>query len=174
MTAIFIAGFGDRLITGPVTRYVERWQAQAPATTIISRTWYEGAMIARDVALALPNEALCLIGHSYGADTALKILPTLCRSPELLVTIDPVGHWPPNMSKVRRSVGTWLNVRAEPEMPGLDDLLAVSGGKYPPLEEAHHQHVWIGRHKEFRAMMAHGSPSAEHLLTSYGLVAAQR
>lgn len=169
MTVICIAGFGDRLITGPVTRYVARWQAQQPAQTILSRTWYEGRLIVQDIAEATRSKALCLIGHSYGADTALKLLPRLVRAPDLLITIDPVGHWLPDTDRVRQAVGTWLNVRAEPETPGLDDLLAMTGGKYPRLEAAHHQHVWTGRHKEFRAMMTHGSPSAEQLLGRIGL-----
>jgi pimeloyl-ACP methyl ester carboxylesterase len=41
-----------------------------------------------------PAEPINLIGHSWGGDTAGNIAVTYRRRINLLITVDPVGHWP--------------------------------------------------------------------------------
>ena len=49
---------------------------------------FEAALVLNSVPESTP---LILIGHSYGGDSILKVLPFIKRRVQLVVTIDPVG-----------------------------------------------------------------------------------
>ena len=86
--------------------------------------------------------SLCVVGHSYGGDTALDVAYKYPkREIDLLVTLDPVArftHW----NCVREHVGWWVNVRVDPTGPG--NAIAVLGGHYGPRPGAN-QDIDLGR-----------------------------
>ncbi|MBY0406897.1 MAG: hypothetical protein K2Q01_04345 [Rickettsiales bacterium] len=71
--------------------------------------------IDRAVALidALPTDVqVNIIGHSYGGDTAAKVVIQRPDRINLLITNDPVSWLPPDYEKVRDGVNQWVNVNA--------------------------------------------------------------
>lgn len=62
----------------------------------------------------LPADArIRIVGHSYGGDTAAKIVANSGRKIELLVTVDPVSRGTPNFEKVRANTVRWINLYAD-------------------------------------------------------------
>ncbi|MBN8530389.1 MAG: alpha/beta hydrolase [Alphaproteobacteria bacterium] len=103
------------------------------------------------------NITINLIGHSYGGDTAAKIAVANPGRVEMLVTVDPTSWIRPDFSKVRNSVGTWINVNAvgKPGSYSVGNFFAGVGGRWKNDPKGY-SHVFISayeNHPEFQRMM---------------------
>jgi pimeloyl-ACP methyl ester carboxylesterase len=136
--------------------------------------WTDARGIARLLAALAPDNHVTLVGHSYGAETAFKVVARTARPVDCLISIDPVGRRRPSWAAIRAGARVWLNVRAEPspDRRSFDDTIGWAGGKYPrppgPDHAAAPDHAILAdaTHGAFRAMMIaeKGGTSGEALL----------
>jgi pimeloyl-ACP methyl ester carboxylesterase len=65
-----------------------------------------------------------LIGHSYGVDSAAKIVEKLLTRIHTLITIDPVGGDTQNIKTLKDKTKLWINVTAVGEGISIGDFWA--------------------------------------------------
>lgn len=73
--------------------------------------------------------SVIVIGHSYGGNSAAKIVATGCRV-DNLITVDPVGRFKPNFRNVSKFSGTWKNYVAIGGGMNINNCVARVGGWY--------------------------------------------
>ena len=90
-----------------------------------------------------PATQIVLIGHSYGASTAAKLVAA-GHQVNLLVTIDPVGWAPVQLAQIQQHCQQWLNFRAADTKTNFANMVARAGGwwQQAPFQFAH-QHIDI-------------------------------
>lgn len=167
---LFIGGLGDAWFSRIIARYAADYAALNPGCECSYHSWYALRAVRARLA-ALPADAhVTLVGHSYGADTALHA--ARARAVDVLIGIDPVGRLRPAWATVRPHARLWLNIRAEPSSANrtTDDTIAAIGGKHPrppaPGQPGapDHAHTADVTHGAFRTMMRAGTPSGQTLL----------
>ena len=170
---VFIGGFGDRF-SGIVSGYRKAFAAEHPERRTASFHWHQGsrAMAAiRAVRAREPHEPIHVIGHSYGAATAVALtraLHALGIDVALLITIDPVSRVRPRgPARATR----WINVNARPmSSNGLrGDWWSAWGGQWRgwPQVRAHAHCDAPYHHNEFTGLFEFvppGGRSARDLL----------
>lgn len=104
--------------------------------------WYEQKQL-RQLLQRYPSEQLVLIGHSYGASTAAKLVAK-GHSVHVLITLDPVGWQPVALHRIPQHCHYWLNVRAADTKANFANWVARAGGwwQHAPRQFAH-QHLEI-------------------------------
>lgn len=129
---IFIGGGFDDKVTHIVEDYRVRYAAANPGYQCHYFPWKNEAGIAGP-SMHLQPVIITLVGHSYGADSAFSVVTGSKRAINVLISIDPVGHFRPSWASIRGKCQIWLNVRAEPSSNkrSFDDTIARIGGKYP-------------------------------------------
>jgi pimeloyl-ACP methyl ester carboxylesterase len=162
---VFIGGFFDRWLSENVKNVVKdvvKTLPMKPNTEVWYSDWRgvmdDGSSLDTYLRSLPSNVKLRIVGHSYGADTAVDIALRCERQIDRLITIDPVGgqldssSWPKvrvppqppapypaewkvkisaKLAGARKCTSLWFNVNAE---PGNDwdesDGIAYLGGKY--------------------------------------------
>ncbi len=86
---------------------------------------------AQEILAKYEHHMICLVGHSYGGDTAMRVAYFLSRMTQvgLLVTLDPVSmeaHFPFQRfyHSLQDEKTKWINVYVKPE------LISVLGGRW--------------------------------------------
>lgn len=104
--------------------------------------WFEVARLRR-LLQSYPAQQIVLIGHSYGASTAAKLVAK-GNAVNVLITLDPVGWQPVAMHNISRHCQHWLNFRAADTKPNFANWVARAGGwwQHAPQPFAH-QHIDI-------------------------------
>lgn len=180
---IFIGGFFDDTINGPVKTYLSpdnpvqipnhHYFPHSPESDIL------------DFIAGLPEYTVInIVGHSYGGDTAVMVAGQCRRRVHLLITIDPVNSRDPTypvppgpaagrppstdsmlatriakIKAMRANTGIWVDVDALPDEPDDSDRLAELGGKwdYLPWKPVQYADIFIPgkgfHHKQFEQMM---------------------
>src|ERR1700728_888971 len=132
MADIFVGGFGDG---GMLARSIVAGYQKTYAKTHVGSVYFEWTS-SEDIVKYLDklslDEAINLIGHSYGGDTAAVIAARYKRRINVLVTIDPVGHTGTGtMNLMKGNCTVWVDVNAVPEWHGgLSNLAAGIGGAW--------------------------------------------
>lgn len=104
--------------------------------------WYEKQRLMRLLQSYSP-EHIVLVGHSYGASTAAKLVAK-GHSVHVLITLDPVGWQPVALHRIPQHCHYWLNVRAADTKANFANWVARAGGwwQHAPQQFAH-QHLEI-------------------------------
>ena len=104
--------------------------------------WFEHQRLRR-LLQNIPAEQIVLIGHSYGASTAAKLVAK-GHQVNLLITLDPVGWGPVALARIPQYCQHWLNFRAANTKANFANIVARAGGwwQHAPLDFAH-QHIDI-------------------------------
>lgn len=160
---VFVGGFGDKTFQGPVARYAREFGNRNNGFDTRYFAWHQRGKILLALREAQPGQKTVLVGHSYGADTALKLVIDKSCQVDLLVTIDPVGRFGRPAYENRPATAQCLNVSVKPSAFSPLDLVAAVGGRYPALP-ADINYIWRGNHWGFAEMMRLGTPSAEELI----------
>lgn len=111
--------------------------------------WTQGGMAATKIAFwqRETQQAVCLIGHSLGGNTALDCAYTLSGSYgrtakiHLLVTLDAVGPLTtapigPIYLEKTGNIAVWTNVWVDVSLPGCGNRVASLGGHWGERKEA--------------------------------------
>lgn len=172
---IFIGGFLDKY-TGLVVLYRQAFGKQHPDRTTCCFEHNQRRQIIATVSeakAANPRLVVNLVGHSWGAATAVKVVNELSKRGldiDLLITIDPVCR---RKLGVDSAVTRWINVNAAPATSnGWDgDNYATLGGKWghwPTRCSARHgnaEHCDAPfHHNEFTALFEYAPPGASSAL----------
>src|ERR1700761_383742 len=105
---IFVGGAGD-----DTSAIVKGYYSAYHATHLDSAyySWEELDAIVKDINNTKDDNPINLIGHSYVGDAAAAAALKNCGRVNLLITLDTVGRFHlRNMSEVRDSVKTWIDV----------------------------------------------------------------
>ncbi len=104
--------------------------------------WFELKRL-RKLLKTYPSEQIVLIGHSYGASTAAKLVAQ-GHQVNLLITLDPVGWGPVALDQIPQHCQHWLNFRAANTKANFANIVARAGGwwQHAPFDFAH-QHIDI-------------------------------
>jgi pimeloyl-ACP methyl ester carboxylesterase len=111
---IFIGGAGDNT-KGAVKNYFDQYHQSNPNSRYFN--WDQGSDIQNLINSISPDEPITLIGHSWGADTASKLVLANPGMIDTLITIDPVSWNTPSYVNIDRLVGTWIDVDAHSTDP---------------------------------------------------------
>jgi pimeloyl-ACP methyl ester carboxylesterase len=121
-------------------------------------------------AMARPaGQALVLVGHSWGGETAARVAIRLGRAGRevaLLVTVDPVKRVLTDgfLAALRECVGVWVNIRATGgEKLDHSNLVAAIGGPWGDRPKAFaDRHIDAPfAHREFAALLGFRPPGGE-------------
>lgn len=113
LALIFVGGLFDETKGKQVKSFQEAFYGDANYYT-----WDQGDALLRFVNSLPVNEAITLVGHSYGGDTAAFVAARACRKVENLITIDPVSRvgvgsvFGPSYSDVAANTDRWTNINA--------------------------------------------------------------
>jgi len=156
---IFVGGFGDSR-SAIVKSYYDNYHQNNPDSAYYS--WTNLKDILQDIANAKPGDPINLIGHSYGGDTAAKAAMLSCKKVNLLITIDPVSRFRPDLNALAGKVGTWVDVDAEGNsifQPS--NFIAAIGGKWDGaangIADSYIQDNGVN-HEDFQQMMNASGP----------------
>ena len=106
---IFVGGGGDHTAFGNVehSRSIEQ-----PIGSNYYFTHADDEQINAFISALPLDTEVNLIGHSWGGDTAAKVVAANAGRIQTLITVDPVSWFPPDFGQVKSSVGQWVNVNA--------------------------------------------------------------
>ncbi|MES2626790.1 MAG: hypothetical protein V4628_16000 [Pseudomonadota bacterium] len=158
---IFIGGLFDRN-SRIVSSYRKGFQIRhADHTTFYFEYDQHKQIIAAVMAAKVGNPAgvFNLIGHSWGAITAIEVANTLAENAivvDQVITIDPVAR---KRISVLANATAWINVNAAPALSNgwNGDYYATLGGKWDdwPRDKAT-LHYWAPcHHNEFASLLEH-------------------
>lgn len=110
-----------------------------------------------------PNSPVAIIGHSWGADHALKVVQQLQMPVDFLFTLDGVhyasyvrsglrvivrkGPWLGNLDRPRNLMN-WYNVYADKDALDFGNLIAYLGGAFNSQKEADQNILYSGNHED--------------------------
>lgn len=102
--------------------------------------WFQHRQL-RHLLQIYPSEQIVLIGHSYGASTAAKMVAKGYQV-KLLITLDPVGWAAVPLANIPLHCQYWLNFRAAKTNANFANIVARIGGwwQHAPRDIAH-QHI---------------------------------
>jgi len=147
MSWIFIGGFLDGY-SHIVQSYQEAFQKQYPHIKTYYFEWHEKKKI--KACLEKIKDQKNIIGHSYGATTAISLLQEY--EVDILITIDPVSRFSTHKKpKAKR----WIDVNAKPSAYHISDLIAWIGGKWgeSTQEDADEYYEVVTNHARFGEML---------------------
>ena len=109
---VFIGGFGDS-VTRQVVRVVDELRPLLPGHVLHYFGHWQWVPAARLVAGLPAGGPLILVGHSWGANRAVRLVLANPGRVRRLATIDPVG-WQARylVRRLRGAVPEWINVQA--------------------------------------------------------------
>jgi predicted alpha/beta hydrolase family esterase len=160
---IFVGGFNDAHDKN-VQRYYDTFKRTHPGQAYYF-SWVSDVEIKKFIASQPAGTPVNLIGHSYGADTAAKIVEQSDKKINMLITIDPVSLRRPDFAVVRSNTNTWIDVDAAPtEHSRPSNVLAGVGGDWGtlPKEAATIYIKSAANHEEFTKMMQTEGPDKRH------------
>jgi RHS repeat-associated protein len=133
LVTIFFGGFGDSSTSHIVYDYFNKYVRAHPGQRIFYEPWDVNPSAVEALIKSEPkSDPINLIGHSYGGDTAAEIAVQLANSRpvSVLVTADPVSHFPPNFNDIEASVGYWYDINAVGggSLSGCGNFIAGLGG----------------------------------------------
>ena len=141
---VFIGGFGDSKHRN-VKNYYDRYsEVHRDSRDTRYFEWDDKDIVNQLIAYKCenPEEAINIVGHSFGGDSAAEVSQELTRAgvaPDLLITVDPVSFWSPNYIPHPNRGGTfWMNINATPSTSDNSDIVAEDlslGGKWDTLPE---------------------------------------
>ena len=123
---IFIGGAADGQLTSIVESYAKRSDQQR--TSVFFKHFASNSTIKSfvdSIKRGCPGEQIIMVGHSWGGDSAVKFLNAYPNSVNQLITVDPVGWFPPTKSRV--PVNYWLDLDAKPNSKDASDYIAAIG-----------------------------------------------
>jgi pimeloyl-ACP methyl ester carboxylesterase len=147
MVVVFIGGFLDGY-SHYVRSFQEAYQQKYPEIKTFYFEWDEKKKI--QACLERFEEEATVIGHSYGATTAISLLQEY--EIDLLITVDPVSRF---STHKRPKVKHWININAKPSHYNISDVIAWIGGKWgeSPKEEVDEYYEVVTNHQRFDVML---------------------
>ena len=182
---IFIGGFFDDTAGQIVHNYEKRFEAIHPEASVQYFHWDELSQIEGFLRNLPQDEAVNLIGHSFGGDTAARIAAEGIRQLKVLITIDPVTspHTeapqvegkkmvlpPPTLipqayfEGIKTNVSLWVDVNSTGGSPlEFSNVIAATAdwGETPKGHADRFFNQDISTHADFRSMMDCQGPQGE-------------
>jgi hypothetical protein len=131
-----VGGAADSISRGAMKSLFRDFQNAHPGVQVEYFTHDEGSRLSawlnEQSQLNGSSDAVAVVGHSYGGDTAASEVADGTKV-GALITLDPVSRFPPNLKDVTKNAGTWINVNANSDnADGKDngDTVAHWGGKW--------------------------------------------
>lgn len=133
LAEFFIGGFGDKGFPGP-TNIVGNFSASrgAPESHYFGHSQSRAAVsFISSYAENNPGESITIWGHSWGGNTAYKIvrkLGALGVNVDRLITLDGVSRFAPTSRP--STLGVWVNIDADPSNQNFSDFVAGLGNDW--------------------------------------------
>ena len=130
---VFVGGFFDSLIDGPISKSKAAYDTLHPGQTAAYFTWDQRGEL-KDYLLQSGGSAT-VISHSWGADTAMSVVASGVHV-ENLITLDPVGYFHPDLTAVAANASRWQDFNAAGGRNALSNLIAGIGSSYGSAPQA--------------------------------------
>ena len=131
----YVGGFGDCR-----NKFVRRMFEAYGKNGDLYFEHYQERALAEWIDESNSNYSITVIGHSYGGNSAARVVANGYRV-HRLITVDPVGRFKPNFKNVAKYSAVWTNYVATGGGINRNNLIARMGGWYghrPKQYASHH------------------------------------
>ncbi|WP_157692425.1 DUF3060 domain-containing protein [Granulibacter bethesdensis] len=121
----FVGGAGDSSISGLIKGYEDHYQHYHPNADVKYFTWDQSLELAAWAKNS--GGTATIIAHSYGGSTAASVVASGIHV-NTLVTIDPVGYYTPDFTKITENSQKWYDFNSSNSGINIPNVIAGVGG----------------------------------------------